>query len=292
MKLSVFTVATPELGPDELAAAAREAGLTGIEWRYTEVPAEAASQPHSYWGNNICTIRPSGGDAELARFQAAAERHGVKTISVTPYLKAGDLEATEQVLRAAKTLGASFIRLGVPGYDRSRPFEELFSLERAYLRDAAALCAQYGVKGLVETHHNTIAPTASAARRLLEGLDPAHVGVLFDPGNMVHEGFENYKMGLEILGPYLAHVHVKNAGWEPGEPAADGSVIWSSKWMPIDQGIVPWRQVIADLVAVGYDGYLGVEDFSGKFPHSPDMLKFYAEYIGGIVRELQGDVHV
>ncbi|MFC5531347.1 sugar phosphate isomerase/epimerase family protein [Cohnella yongneupensis] len=293
MKLSVFTVSTPELGPDELAAAAHAAGLEGIEWRYTELPANAASQPYSYWGNNRCTIQPSAGEAELARFKEAAERHGIRTLSVTPYLKAGDLEATEQVLQAAKALGASFIRLGVPGYDRSKPFDELFALERQYLRACEELCARYGVKGLIEIHHGTIAATASAARRLVEGMDPAHIGVLFDPGNTVHEGFENYRMAMEILGPYLAHVHVKNAGWKPAGQAADGSGVWRSDWEPINQGMVPWRQVIEDLIAIGYDGYLGVEDFSGVFAgRSPDMLKFFADYIGGLVRELQGNVHV
>ena len=292
MKLSVFTVATPELGPEELAAAARAAGLDGIEWRYAELPAHASGQPYSFWGNNACTIQPSGGEAELARFKAAAERHGVRTLSVTPYLKAGDLEATEQVLQAAKELGASFIRLGVPGYDRTKPFEELFKLGRLYLRGAEALCAKYGVKGLIEMHHGTIAATASGARRLIEGMDPAHIGVLFDPGNMIHEGFENYRMALEILGPYLAHVHVKNAGWKPVGLAEDGSGAWRCDWLPIDQGMVPWRQVLEDLIAVGYDGYLGVEDFSGAYPHSPDMLKFFADYIGTMVRELQGHVHL
>jgi len=292
MKLSIFTVATPELGPDELAAAARAAGLEAIEWRYTELPADAASQPYSFWGNNICTIQPSKGEAELARFKEAAERHGLRTLSVTPYLKAGDMIATEQVLQAAKALGAPFIRLGVPGYDRSKPFEELFTIGRNYLREASALCAKYGVKGLIEIHHVTIAASASGARRLVEGMDPAHIGVLFDPGNMVFEGFENYRMALEILGPYLAHVHVKNAGWKPAGLAADGSGQWRGEWMPIDQGMVPWRQVIEDLIAVGYDGYLGVEDFSGQFPSSPDMLKHFADYIGGLVRELQGNVHL
>ncbi|GIX08239.1 MAG: hypothetical protein KatS3mg115_2642 [Candidatus Poribacteria bacterium] len=51
---------------------------------------------------------------------------------------------------------------------------------------------------------------------------PEQVGVIHDAGNMVHEGFENYQMGCELLGPYLAHVHVKNAAWvrEAGDPPA------------------------------------------------------------------------
>jgi len=290
IKLSVFTVATPELSPSELAAAAKQSGLQGIEWRYTEVPAEAVNEAPSYWGNNRCTISPSGGIAELDRFKQAAESNGIKSISVTPYLKCGDLEATEEVLQAAQYMGASYIRLGVPGYDRSKPFNELFEQARAYLSEAQWLCKKYGIKGLIEIHHVTIAPSASAARRLVEGLDPSLIGVLFDPGNTVHEGFENYRLALEVLGPYLAHVHVKNAGWEITGTAEDGSAIWRSNWRGINAGMVPWRQVLEDLIAVGYDGYLGVEDFSKQFTDSTEMLSHFSEYIGGLLAELQPHV--
>lgn len=280
IKLSVFTVATPELEPEELAAAAKRAGLAAIEWRYKETPTEAANEKISFWGNNRCTISPAGGIAELDRFKQAAERHGLTNLSVTPYLRAGDLEETEKVLQAARYMGASYVRLGVPGYDRSRPFGELFELGRAYLQDAEKLCRKYGVKGLIEIHHVTIAASASGARRLVEGLDPNAIGVLFDPGNTVHEGFENYRMALELLGPYLAHVHVKNAGWTIIETAGDGTKNWHCDWAGLKDGMVPWRQVISDLIAVGYDGYLGVEDFSGQFPDSALMLHHFSEVIG------------
>lgn len=278
MKLSVFTVATPDLTPDRLAAAAQTAGLDGIEWRFKEIPDEARQEPYSFWRNNICSIDPRGGGAHFDSFAEAARRHGLENVSVTPYLQPGDLEATEHVLRVAKRIGASFIRLGVHGYNRTRPFGELFESERAYLREAAELCKQYGVKGLVETHHVTIAPSASAAYRLVEGLDPDDVGVLFDPGNMVHEGFENFRMGMEILGPYLAHVHVKNAGWKETGADEDGSVTWTCSWTGIRKGVVPWKQVIEDLKAVGYGGYLGVEDFSGELG-SEALLRDFADYM-------------
>lgn len=283
MKLSVFTVATPELGPEELAAAAQEAGIHAVEWRYKEAPdAAVASQEPSFWGNNRCTIFPSGGDEMLDRFGKAAADHGLTTLSLTPYLTAGDLEATEQVLKAAKRVGASFIRVGVPGYDRTRPFGELFTLARTYLQQTQELCRKYGVKGLVETHHQTIAASASAAYRLCEGLDPDCIGVLYDPGNMVYEGFENYRMGLELLGPYLAHVHVKNAGWQAGPEETDGSISWKADWTGLAKGVVPWKQMIEDLQAVGYDGYLGIEDFSKEFAESPDMLRHFVRYINGL----------
>lgn len=290
IKLSVFTVSTPELSPEELAASAREAGLQGIEWRYKDTPAEIAVQAPSYWGNNKCTISPSGGEAELERFKLATEQQGLITLSVTPYLQVGDLVATEEVLKAARHMGAKYIRLGVPGYDRTKSFSELFEQGKEYLKTAEELCKQFGVKGLIEIHHGTIAASASGARRLCEGLNPDYIGVLLDPGNTVHEGFENIKMSLEILGPYLAHVHVKNAGWKQVGAFEDGSANWQCEWAGLKEGMVSWRQVIEDLVAVGYDGYLGIEDFSKQFSDSREMLNHFVDYIGSLLSELQQDV--
>ncbi|SDC67444.1 Sugar phosphate isomerase/epimerase [Paenibacillus sp. UNCCL117] len=278
MKLSVFTVSAPDLTPEELAAAAKEAGIHGIEWRYKDVPADAAGEAPSFWRNNLCSIPEQGGAAEWDRFKAAADSQGLVSLSVTPYLSVGDLEATERVLAAARHIGASYIRLAVPGYNRTRNARELFDEGLAYLRQAAPLCKEYGVKGLIETHHNTISASASAAYRLVESFDPDTIGVLYDPGNMVYEGYENYRFGMELLGPYLAHVHVKNAVWKPSEE--DG--VWSAGWSPLFQGIVSWKQVIEDLQAIGYDGYLGVEDFSSQFG-TKDMLRHYADHISRLL---------
>lgn len=284
MKLSVFTVVTPDLTPEELAAAAKEAGLHGIEWRFKEIPEEAKNEKPSFWRNNLCSIDPKASDEEIARFDRAAKDNGLVSLTVTPYLTPGDLEATERVLQVAQKLGASMIRVGVPGYDRTQNYNELFDVAVRYLEGVEPLAKKYGIKCLVETHHNTIAPSAGLAHRLVSRFDPAHIGVLFDPGNMVHEGYENFRMGLELLGPYLAHVHLKNTGWKKSELRADGSQGWTSYWEPNVEGIVNWKQVFEDLKSVGYNGYIGVEDFSGKYG-SKELLSIFAEQVRGLLAE-------
>lgn len=285
MKLSVFTVVTPDLTPEELAVAAKEAGIEGIEWRFKEIPEEAKDEKPSFWRRNLCSIDPSASDEELELFAKVARDNGLQTVSVTPYVKAGDIEGTERVLQVAQKLGAQVIRVGVPVYDRKTHYNELFEQEVRYLEAVQPLAAKYGVKCLVETHHNTIIASASAALRLVSRFDPKHIGVLFDPGNMVHEGYENFRMGIELLGPYLAHVHIKNAGWKKTDVREDGSQGWSSYWEPNLQGIVNWNQVLSDLKSAGYDGYLGVEDFSGKYG-SKELLKQYGEEIRAILAQI------
>lgn len=276
MKLSVFTVATPDLAPEELAKAAADAGIESIEWRFKEVPTDAAQEKPSFWRHNRCSMDPGGTREEWLRFREAADKYERRSLAVVPYLTCGDVEATEKVMQAAKLIGASFIRAGIPGYDRKRNYNELYDQAVQYLHEVEELAAAYGVKALVETHHLTIAPSAGLAHRLVSHFNPQHIGVLYDPGNMVFEGYENYRMGLELLGPYLAHVHVKNGGYRKTPSKDDTSAVWSAEWSSLSQGAVSWRQVIQDLQSVGYDGYYGIEDFSGTF-ESKEMLVRFAE---------------
>lgn len=269
VKLSVFTVCTPDLTPEQLIAAAAAAGIEGIEWRYAGIPADAAQEAPSYWRHNRCSIDPQTSAGQLQTIRSAAEQQGLRSIALVPYLKCGDLDSAHQAFDTAQQLGASMMRVGIPRYDRQRHYEDLETEAIRYLSSIQELASQYGIKALVETHHETIAPSASMAMRLVGHLNPAHVGVLYDPGNMVHEGYENYRMGIQLLGPYLAHVHVKNAGWLRSEER------WQCRWLPLLEGSVPWEQIIADLAAAGYDGYLGVKDFSGQFG-SDGMLNHFA----------------
>lgn len=276
MKWSVFTVATPDLNPEELAAAAQEAGVEGIEWRFKEIPKDAFQEDPSFWRHNRCSIDPEGTEEEWLSFDKAVKQYNLRSIAVVPYLNCGDMEGTERVMKAAKTLGASFIRAGVPGYDGRTNYNDLYDQAVRYLDKVERLAADYGVKALVETHHKTIAPSAGLAHKLVSHFDSNHIGVLYDPGNMVHEGFENYRMGMELLGPYLAHVHVKNAGYRMTKSADGLHSAWTGEWTSLAHGIVSWPQVLTDLKAVGYDGYLGIEDFSGQYS-SKDMLKYFVQ---------------
>ncbi|TXK75914.1 sugar phosphate isomerase/epimerase [Paenibacillus sp. N3.4] len=274
MKLSVFTVSTPDLTPEELAQSIVAAGIDGIEWRFKDIPADAAQEKPSFWRNNLCSIDPGATDEELERFRLVAINNNLVNLSVTPYLTSGDVASTERVFQVAKKVGASFIRVGVPVYDSSQNYNDLYAGAVDYLHHVQELSQQYGVKGLLETHHKTITPSAGLVHRLVSGFNPDHVGVLHDAGNMVHEGYENHRMGLELLGPYLAHVHVKNAHWVPTGEEEAGVKLWKSDWSPLDNGVVNWKAVLGDLKAIGYDGYLGIEDFSGQYNSHEMLLNF------------------
>jgi sugar phosphate isomerase/epimerase len=271
MKVGVFTVSLPDLTPDEAVREIKDAGYDGVEWRVTHVPEELRSDESSFWGNNLCTLEPTVEEARRAR--RLSEEAGLEIPGLGTYVALGDLEAAHEAMRFAVTAGVPQVRVGAGAPD-GRPYEELFDAAREFLAGVEDLARSHGVKALIEIHHKTICPSASLAQRLVSSFDPGLVGVILDPGNMAQEGFEDYRIGAELLGPYLAHVHIKNSAFE--RPAGGG--VWEPRWAPLEDGVVDFGQVFEALEHVGYDGWLVMEDFSGVRP-SREALKYNLEFL-------------
>jgi sugar phosphate isomerase/epimerase len=259
MKIGVFTVGLPDLTPEEAVREIKDAGYDGVEWRVTSVPDGVKGEAPSFWGNNLCTLEPTEEEAHRAR--RLAEEVGLEVPGLGTYVAVGDLGAADEAMRFAVTAGASQVRVGAGALDGSS-YEESFSAAREFLEGVEDLAANHGVKALVEIHHRTICPSASLAHRLVSAFDPERIGVIFDPGNMAQEGFEDYRIGLELLGPHLAHVHIKNSAFERPE----GGGVWKPRWAPLEDGVVDFESLFAALDGVGYDGWLVIEDFSGARP--------------------------
>ena len=114
----------------------------------------------------------------------------------------------------------------------------------------------------IEIHEQNICCSASLAHRLVSNFEPDHVGVILDPGNIICQGYEGWQLGLELLGPYLSHVHVKNFKWVSAGTAQDGASLWRTEVAGTKDGFVNWRDVLVALDKVGFNGWLAIEDFS------------------------------
>jgi sugar phosphate isomerase/epimerase len=278
MKVGVFTVGLPDLTPEEAAREIKAAGYDGVEWRVTRVPEEVHGQEPSFWGNNLCTLEPTEEEARRAR--SLCESMGLEVAGLGTYIGVGNLDAVDKAMNFAQVAGAPQIRVG-SGSLEGASYAAQFERARRYLAGVEELAGQYGVKALVEIHHGTICPSASLAHRLISGLDPETVGVIFDPGNMVFEGFEDYRIGAELLGPYLAHIHLKNAAFDRPE----GRGTWRPRWAPLEDGVVDFERLFEALRAAGYDGWLVIEDFSAARP-SREALRHNLGFVRDLVRRV------
>jgi sugar phosphate isomerase/epimerase len=262
VKFSVFTASTPQWTPAEAVTILARQGWDGVEWRVTDQ--DPAPEP-GFWAGNRATWPLSGLEDHLSEIARVTRDAGLEISAIGGYVRCGDHDNVERMLSATAALGASRVRVTMPPLD-SGGYRELLDAARRDMRWVADRAARHGVTALVELHHRTIIASASAAMRLVEDLDPAHVGVIHDIGNLVIEGHEDPAASFDMLGPYLAHVHVKNAAWRPTGTRPDGSTTWTECWATLREGQADIGGYFDALARHGYEGWVTVEDFSTALP--------------------------
>ena len=239
MKFSVQTAVLPELSVREVAHKLGAHGYDGVEWRvhddYHIAPRELVSRA-----------------AEIRRL---VDDHGLAVSCLTGYAPLRDLDQHERFAEACAILGCPRYRPGAVIYDGRRNYRELFAEAVDALGAVIEVASAHHVKPGIETHFQTIAPSAALAHRMVEQFDPGVVGINYDPANLIIEGREQWQMGLELLGPYLDYVHAKNAAWvcENGK--------WRWVFASMREGQVDWREVMRALKQVRYDGFIAFENF-------------------------------
>lgn len=288
MKYAVFTVMLPEWEPTVAVEKLAAAGYDGIEWRVHQRPtASLANVPPAfrYWGANQCTIDVSSLPESAKDVREMTARAGLEMPALGTYVSCGDIELVRRLMESARIMGCPMLRVGVPGFDGSEDYNELFNRTLDQYGAVEAAAKEFSVKATIEIHMNTITPSPSLAYRLASNFDPQFVGVILDAGNMVYEGFEQYAIAVDLLGPYLAHVHVKNAAWQKAD-SADGEYLWKCDAASMWDGIADYRKLMTALHRVGYEGYLSFEDFSLGMTTEEKIIR-NIEYLRQIVAEVQ-----
>lgn len=273
IRFGVFTVSMPEYEPDKALELCAALGYDGVEWRVTRDDGDRANP--TFWSGNRCGMTAEELIARAGALKERAGALGLEMPSLATYIDcfgrsretpAGGMDNVELHMRAAVAVGARSLRIGAGRYSPADgPYPEQVERVRAQYAQVSRLAAQYGVRALIETHMGQLAPTVSHAMRILDGLDPQTVGIMWDPGNQVTEGREVPAMALELAGPYLGEVHVKNAVYEPVGYQA-GQILWATRAAPVNRGIANWPEIMADLKRMGYEGWLFFEDFSTDQP--------------------------
>jgi sugar phosphate isomerase/epimerase len=247
-RLAIASSALPDLDPRQLCAVVADHGLHGVEW-----------------GVGVGHALPvSATSAQLKEVTAAAAGQGLACVGLSvhePDALAYPTALWRRICELALAVGAPHVRVYATGHDTD--FDSGFARLRAQLADKAKLTAAEGLRLLLEPAPATLVPGPSLARRALSGLDEEHVGVVYDPGSLAREGWQDPFLATGVLGPLLRHVHVKNLAPQRGE---GGTWVWRRS--TLDTGIVDWPRVLDALEAVGYAGWFVLDHLSSQEPGS------------------------
>jgi len=130
------------------------------------------------------------------------------------------------------------------------------------LYEAAEYAAEKGVVFAMETGQET----ADLLRRTLDELAMENLKVNFDPANMILYDKGDPIHAVEVLGPDIVHVHVKDAR----APRVEGT--WGEE-VPLGEGEVGMAAFLESLAAIEYSGPLVVEREVGGQPQRIEDIR-------------------
>jgi len=140
--------------------------------------------------------------------------------------------------------------VGVIPEDESAPARETMS---AVLTEIAAHAARCGRCIAAETGPEE----PELMRAFFESLHCDGLKVNYDPANLVMRGFDPVA-GVRTLHSYIVHTHAKDGRRlpTPGQP----------REVPLGEGDVPFREYLAAMAEIGYEGYYTIERETGADP--------------------------
>lgn len=291
MKFGVFSVSLPEYEPKEAVKLLKEIGYDGVEWRVNDTKNPTSFVPEEkrndyefrYWVNNKATLDVNDIEVETREIKEYCDEIGIEIFALSTYLKPEKYDELAKVYKAAQDNDIGMVRIGnvslEPSYEKEkRSIKEILGKMKEELKALVELSKSTGVKSVIEIHMGTPLASASAAYSMLKDFDPKHIGVIVDPGNMVKEGYEEYRKVFEILGDYVAHVHIKNGKYSPKDRDELGGLEYEFEWTPLKDGQVDFKRLFEVIREVGYDKNFSVEDFSNE-KNTKDKLEDNLAYL-------------
>lgn len=260
-----------------------------------------------YQDDYPAAIQPS--DPKSAqRAAAAADSEGIPIVALTPYTTSiNSLESSSwqegidefrACIEAAHRVGATRVRVYAgswhPGNtDHDSHWRQL----RKALATLAPEAEGAGVTLCVENHFGTMTQTAADTARLVREIDSAAVRVLYDQANLTFTHDETWQEALAVQGDLIGHVHVKDlvfkdphAAFRATDTARVKAEERAVSSRVVGNGVIPWPDIITQLVQSGYDDVLTLEYEYRWHPQDlPDPAIGFADS-GGYIRSLLSEI--
>lgn len=209
---------------------------------------------------------------------------GISAISVTRRSILDPADGPENIaysyrsIDAAADLGVEYLCLGLhrpltpaqldalwfwhePGAGDPLDDPETYRHAVRTFRELGRYAAERGVQLSLEMYEDTLLGTADACVRLITDVDLPNVGLNPDVTNVLrlHRPIERWEDQFAKMLPHTNYLHVKNCTRD--FDAATGS--YATAPAALEFGIINFRKVLGDALALGFAGPLCVEHYGG-----------------------------
>lgn len=196
------------------------------------------------------------------------------------------IEKSKRILELAKELGTDIVttHIGVVPQD---PNHERYKIMNEACFELAKFADDMGSHFAIETGPET----SVTLRGFLDTLNSTGVAVNLDPANLVMVTGDNPVKAVENLAPYIVHTHAKD-GVKLGDcnPEIVYGIVTSEDNIPtartfeevaLGSGQVDWKNYLAALDKIGYNGFLTIEREVGDNPAKD--IKTAADFLKEII---------
>ncbi len=150
------------------------------------------------------------------------------------------------------------------------------------IREVAEYAATMGVGIAIETHVGSLTMSIRDTVRLVQDVNMANVGILFDYAWVELAGVECGAEAVRAAAPYIVHCHVKDWTLEQRFPIKKQSCL-------MGKGTVRWEEVLTELKKVGYTGYISDEYEKYWYPAElPDTVEGMTHNLNFVKKFVQG----
>ena len=220
--------------PEKLCELMKGAGYDGIQWTVRK-------------GGHV---EPAEAAANLPRLVKIAESFGLKCRSICTDItadaagKPGLTPGAETVLKVAADCGIEMFRPAYFFYDaKTETFSQSLDRIRGGFAALARLAARTGVKATYQ-NHSSWGPSVFGGLvwdvyECIRDLDPADVGLEYDPMHAFFETNLSWSHGLELVAPWITSVDLKDFHYQsdPKNPKK-----MKKQMVAAGDGVVPWAE--------------------------------------------------
>lgn len=247
MKIAFTTLGCPNWDLDTICQKGREYGFDGVDFRGYLDEIDITKLP-------LFTTR--GAETKQRLTDAGLAVSGISS-SITvcdPERKVENIEEAKRTIELAKKLDFDNVRVFGGGNLAGSSHEELAKIGLECVQTLLDLDGASELHWLFETHDNWV--TAANCALLLNQIDNAAFGALWDLGHTARIGGETPQQTWEAIGSRVGYTHVKDAIYDTEHPQTmkDG---W--RYVLPGTGQLPLTEAIGILRQNRYDGWMMYE---------------------------------
>ena len=272
MKLSVCTVCFQKQSPMEYLPNLAPTGFKYLDLYHRQLPISSTAEERK---RIVDFISASGFE-----IVSLCSGFGHNYLDPDEAIRLKRLEEDKIGIDLAADSGAKVARVFLGTTERE---EVVFKTGVPLLKELVAYAESRGIVLAMENHRGYYSGTPEGALRLCAEINSPSLGILYEPGNLLGEGYD-FKREFYFQAPYIVHMHLKDGFPRYYDDKYGKGYRLHSTLLGEGRLDVPW--IFEHLQEINYQGCVSYEYESWhseyNLPPIPEGLKQAFEYLQNI----------